>query len=42
MRAIKRLMCKLFGHKWVDHYNSMYCPRCGRVRPKTLEEWGIV
>ena len=42
MYSIKVWLCKIFGHKWVENYNSMYCTRCGRVRAKTLEEWGIV
>lgn len=40
MNIINKLLCKLFGHKWVSKLKDMYCVRCGISRPMTLEEKG--
>lgn len=38
MSLINKLLCKLFGHKYVHKLKDIYCTRCGVSRPKTLEE----
>lgn len=40
MNLLNKLLCKLFGHKFVPKLKDMYCIRCGISRPKTLEEKG--
>lgn len=34
MNLLNKLLCKLFGHKWVLKLKDMYCIRCGVSIPK--------
>ena len=40
MKLLNKLLCKLFGHKFVPKLKDMYCIRCGISRPMTLDEKG--
>lgn len=40
MKLLNKLLCKLFGHKFVPKLTDMYCIRCGISRPMTLGERG--
>lgn len=40
MNLLNKLLCKLFGHKYVPKLKDMYCIRCGVSRPKILTEKG--